>query len=315
LLSYVPAVISGYGGSAFLLAFARTDPVGRLGGVVLGSAGSAAFPAGLSLRLASRFSPATLILNGWVSHEAPSRTFAPAFNQGLDLSRFGSAVRVRREIFSDGGEFIGQFGGLIEHQTPTSLPSATRAAGLAAFSLVRRQRDLDSRYIEQVDALAELGTTEGGGYIRQRSTIGVAFGGNTGGLVTARASYGTIGSGGGSQRERYAIGGFASPLIDAMLDARRVDAPAYPLGSAWGTSFSTYRVGIPVSVLEAFYGGASPDFFKTSLRSYGAEFREHVPSYSVLGTPEIDVLAGFARALDAPIAREWRYYLSVAIRP
>ena len=34
---------------------------------------------------------------------------------------------------------------------------------------------------------------------------------------------------------RFVIGGFSSPLIDPMYDARRVDAPAYPVGSAAAT--------------------------------------------------------------------------------
>ena len=67
--------------------------------------------------------------------------------------------------------------------------------------------------------------------------------------------------------------------------------------------------------VELFYAGASPDLFKTSLRSYGVELRQRVAAVPALGTPDVDVLAGFARALDAPVTKEWRYYITFAVRP
>jgi hypothetical protein len=111
------------------------------------------------------------------------------------------------------------------------------------------------------------------------------------------------------------IGGFASPLLDPTYDARRVDAPAYPVGSASGVSFSSFRAALPVDVFELFYAGASPDLYKTSRRSYGVELRQRFAAIPALGTPDVNVLAGFARAVDEPVKGEWRYYVTVAIRP
>jgi hypothetical protein len=34
-----------------------------------------------------------------------------------------------------------------------------------------------------------------------------------------------------------------------------------------------------------------------------------------LGTPEVDLLAGLARALDNPVHGSWRYYVALAVRP
>ena len=100
-----------------------------------------------------------------------------------------------------------------------------------------------------------------------------------------------------------------------MYDARRVDAPAYPVGSAAATTFSSYRIAFPFSPFELFYAGASPDLFKTALRSYGVEINQSVPGVPALGTPDVDVLAGFARALDVPVAKEWGFYITLRIRP
>ena len=124
-----------------------------------------------------------------------------------------------------------------------------------------------------------------------------------------------MGGGGGAARERFAVGGFRSPLIDPMFDARRIEAPAYPVGSAEGTTFASYRVGVPIDPVEAFYAGATTDFFQTQRRSYGIELRDRVPAIAALGTPEASVVAGFARAQDDPVRGDWRFYLSVALRP
>jgi hypothetical protein len=124
-----------------------------------------------------------------------------------------------------------------------------------------------------------------------------------------------VGGGGGASRERFVVGGFRSPLIDPLYDARRIEAPAYPSGSSVGTTFASYRIGVPVEPVEAFYAGATTDFFQTQRRSYGVEVRQRVPAIAALGTPEASVLAGFARAQDDPVRGEWRLYLSVALRP
>ena len=312
---YFPGATTGGGGTSLLLGIERSDPVGRLGIQGLAAVGAGAIPAGVSLTAAWHGSRTEEVLNMWSSHEAPSARFSDAFGDGLDLTRSGGAARLQRTRVIDGGELAGQFGVLAERQHSRAFESRTRGAAVGAFTVVGRQRDEEIRYVEQVSVLGELGGTGGTPYHRQRSAFFFGVGAGAGSLTTVRIAYGTNGGGDGSDRERFVIGGFASPLIDPILDARRVDAPAYPQGSAVSTSFSSFRVAVPVSPVELFYAGASPDLFRTSLRSYGLEFRERVPAVPALGTPDVDVLAGFARALDVPIAREWRYYLSLTVRP
>jgi hypothetical protein len=134
-------------------------------------------------------------------------------------------------------------------------------------------------------------------------------------LFTTQLAYGTVGGGDGAGRERYVVGGFRSPHIDPLYDARRIEAPAYPAGSSEGATFASYRIGIPVDPVEAFYAGATTDFFQTQRRSYGIEVRRRIPAIAALGTPEANALAGFARAQDDPVRGDWRFYLSVAFRP
>ena len=312
---YFPGATTGGGGSSLLLGIMRSDPAGRLGIQGLAAVGAGSMPAGVSMTAAWHGSRTETLLSLWSSHEAPSARFRDAFADGLDLTRSGGAVRLQRRRAIDGGELAGQFGLLAERQHSLAFPSRTRTAAVAAFTAVGRQRDEEVRYVEQFSGLGEVGSTGGTEYHRQRTAFFFGVGTGSAALTTVRIAYGTAGGGDGSDRERYVIGGFASPLIDPVLDARRVDAPAYPLGSAVSTSFSSFRVAIPISPVELFYAGASPDLFRTSLRSYGLELHERVAAVPALGTPDVEVLAGFARALDAPIAKEWRYYVSLNVRP
>ncbi len=314
-LRYFPGVTTGYGGTSLLVSVVRTDPVGRLGAILLGAVGAGALPAGASLNVVSRAQRTERWLSLWTSHEAPSALFARAAAEGLDLTRSGGAIRVQRRNVSDGGELLMTAAALLERQYTNAFGSLTREAGLAGLTIMRRQRDNDTRYVEQVSVVGEWGTDGVTHYLRQRSTVGFGTASTLGSLATVRASYGSVGGGGDREQERFVIGGFQSPLIDALYDGRRVDAPAYPVGSAEGNAFASFRIMLPIPPLELFYSGASPDFFHRSFRSYGLELRERVPGVAALGTPDVDVLAGFARAVDAPVAREWRYYVSLAIRP
>jgi hypothetical protein len=311
---YVPGLTSGFGGTAFQIALVRSDPVGRLGASLIASGGSKALPLGVALEISSRNSRTGIVANGWAQRDRPSHQFAAALDEGLDLGRMGGAIRVERTSVSDGGELVGHLAFLGEHQQPTNFINTNRGAAIGTFLVVRRQRDEDTRYQEQLAFHGEAGQTEGGGYFRQRTAVFFGVGSGTRPLTTLRFTYGTVG-GGGTDRERFVIGGLPSPLIDPMYDARRVDAPAYPVGSASSTTYSTFRAAIPVAPIELFFAGASPDLYKTSLRSYGIEYRQNVPAIPALGTPRIDLLTGFARAADAPVAGEWRYYITVGVHP
>ena len=315
-LRYLPSLTSGYGGSTVQLSLVRSDPVGRLGVAFMGSAGAGSLPTGLALELRSRRARTAVALNAWLSHEAPSRKFPEAFDLGLDLARVGGAARLEQLRVSDGGELFITGAVLGERQMPsTALLSATvRGAALAGFTVVRRLRDEETRYQDQLSVLGEVGVVEEGPYLRQRTSL--AFGASAGArpLTTARVAFGSAG-GGGALRERFAIGGFRSPLLDPMFDAKRVDAPAYPPGSAAAVSFASYRVAVPLSLGEFFYAAATPDLFKTSFRSYGIEIRERLAAIPALGTPDVDLLTGFARAVDAPAKGEWRYYVVFGLRP
>jgi hypothetical protein len=312
---YVPSASSGYGGSTTTLAIVRSDPVGRLGIQFLGAAGTGALPAGAAIAITSRARRTVLGISGWYSHEAPSRELPAAFESGLDLARSGGALRIDRRHVRDAGELTGMLAVVGEVQRPSAFEQSLRRAAIGAFGATFRQVDEDVRYVIALDGLGEVGMSDDGRYARQRSALLFGTAREDRSLLTARLAYGTVGKGAGAERERFVVGGFRSPLIDPVYDARRVEAPAYPIGSAEGLTFASYRVGIPFDPVEAFYSGATTDFFQTQRRSYGIELRDRVPAIAALGTPEVNIVTGFARAQDDPVRGKWRYYVTLALRP
>jgi hypothetical protein len=312
---YVPLFSAGFGGTTAGVAIVRSDPVGRLGVQLLGVGGSSALPVGAAITLTSRAPRTTIGLSGWYSHEAPSRELPAALEAGLDLERGGAALRLDRRRVRDAGELTGMLAVLAEVQQPTAFAQSMRRAALGGFGWTLRQVDNDIRYVMAIEGLGELGASDVGRYARQRSSLLFGTARTDRSLFTTRFAYGTVGGGDGAARERYVVGGFRSPLVDPVYDARRIEAPAYPLGSAEGATFASYRIGIPIDPVEAYYAGATTDFFQTQRRSYGVELRERVPAIAALGTPEASLLAGFARAQDDPVRGDWRFYLSVAFRP
>jgi hypothetical protein len=256
-----------------------------------------------------------LTVSGWLSHEAPSRELATAADLGLDLSRGGGALRADLNLPGDGRDLTGTLALLAERQRPSGLASVQRSAVIGAFQTTLRQRDDEVRYLEQLTFMSEVGRTRDGAYVRQRGALAFGTAAGRGALTTFRLGYGSVGGGDGSVAERFVVGGFASPLLDSLYDVRRVDAPAYPLGSAVGATFGAFRAGLPLDPFELFYAGVSTDHFRRPLRSYGAELRQRIPAIAALGTPAVDARAGLARAVDEPVKGAWRYYLTLALRP
>jgi hypothetical protein len=314
-IRYFPAATSGFGGSSAQLALVRSDPVGRLGIALLGSVGSAALPAGGSLALTWRRFRTELTADGWISHEAPSRVLPAASQFGLDLSRSGGAIRADRLRAGAGSEITGTLALVAEAQRPSHLPNVQRGGVIGAVAGAFRQNDEDMRYEERLSVNGEAGRTAGSAYLRQRSALQIGFGRATRALTTLDMSFGSVGGGEGGTAEQFVIGSVNSPLIDSLYDMRRVEAPAYPLGSGAGSRFVSLRAAVPFGPMELFYSGVSTDNFRTPLRSWGAEMNQRVPAIAAIGTPSVAAVAGIARAVDEPVKDAWRFYLTLSLRP
>ena len=313
-LRYFPGATIGIGGTSLELGLLRSDPVGRFGMLLMGAGGAPALPQGGALTVTSNASRTVLSASGWVSHEAPSRVFAPALADGLDLSRVGGALRAERMHIGDAWDVSGAIAGLGESRSVTALGQSARHAAIALASGAVRQRNDPARFEERLAMMGEAGGVDSGSYLRHRGMFVFATASGSQPLTTFRVSFGNV-SGRGAPLERFVLGGLPSPLMDSLYDARRVSLPAYPIGSLSGTSFTAYRIGAPVSTFELFYSSGTTDLFRHQLRSFGAELRQSVPAVAALGTPDVDLMTGVVRAVDEPMKGDWQLYLTVRLRP
>jgi len=304
----------GIGGTSLQLGLLRSDPVGRFGMLLVGAAGDPALPQGGALTITSNASRTVLSGSAWISHEGPSRIFAPALAEGLDLSRIGGALRAERVHVGDGWELAGAVGALGESRSVTMLGQSSRRAALALVSGAARQRSDEARFEERLALMGEAGSVDSASYLRHRGMLVFATGSGGQPLATFRLSFGNV-SGRGAPLERFVLGGLPTALMDSVYDVRRVGLPAYPIASLSGTSFTAYRIGLPVSVVELFYSSATTDLFRRQLRGYGGEFRQSVPAVAALGTPDVDLVTGVVRAVDEPMKGDWQFYLTVRLRP
>lgn len=311
---WFPGASTGIGGSTVEVGLLRSDPVGRFAMLLLGAAGAPALPQGGSLTITSNASRTVPSGSAWVSHEGPSRLFAPALVEGLDLSRIGGALRLERGHVGDGWDIAGALAALAESRSVTLLGQSTRRAALALVSGEARQRSDPTRFVERLALMGEAGGVDSAAYLRHRGMFVFALGSGSEPLTTFRLSFGNV-SGRGAGVERFELGGLPSPLMDSLYDARRVSLPAYPIASLSGTSFTAYRIGVPVPPVELFYSSATTDLFRHQLRGYGAEFRQSVPAVAALGTSDVDLAAGVVRAVDVPMKGDWQFYLTVRLRP
>ena len=128
--------------------------------------------------------------------------------------------------------------------------------------------------------------------------------------------------------ERFALGGGASPLIDASILSQRLSMPALPTGVSVGSSAVTYRIalGFPSSVSAGtglagsiyWWGGSttsSDSTFRVWHRVVGAEWSGGTGAVPFLGTPAARGVIGVGESLDAPLRHRVRGYVTLVLDP
>lgn len=139
-----------------------------------------------------------------------------------------------------------------------------------------------------------------------RATAAVAF---TGGSLRVAARY---------QLDRgtpIAVGGLPSSILPRSAYAHRVLDPALPVAVLAGDDYDGWRIEstVPVLPLTAFYqrheaGGAQ-------LSLVGLEAKLNSDPLPILKFPGLDLTAGVARVLDAPLQGDTKWWLGMRWRP
>ena len=307
------------------LSLVGLDPVGRLAYSANGVFGEASTWRGLSLTASWRGSrgvvPGLLTIDGTLFHaeQRPSeqRVFADA-NASLpgllDATYTGATI----------GSATTRDYGFARLQV---------RVGGSAGSLDQDVAGRGSRWLAFGEARASTRVRRGG---YRMDLFGVAHGshGATGGLGFGRA-IGTLtadlatpfGGGridatfagsdaGGGIYERFAIGGWPSPLVDAPVLSQRIPMPALPTGFAIGTHATVLRASTALGPLRPFYWTATTRENLTEWkRVAGVDADYSVPAIPAFAMPAIGFKAGAAYSWDAPFSHRVGFYVGVTYKP
>jgi hypothetical protein len=122
--------------------------------------------------------------------------------------------------------------------------------------------------------------------------------------------------GGGGLYERFAIGGWPSPLVDAPVLSQRIPMPALPTGFAIGTQAKVLRASTALGPLRPFYWVATThENFTGWKRVAGVDADYSVAALPAFAVPAIGVKAGAAYSWDAPFRHRVGVYVGVTYRP
>ncbi len=122
--------------------------------------------------------------------------------------------------------------------------------------------------------------------------------------------------GGGGLYERFAIGGWPSPLVDAPVLSQRIPVPALPTGFAIGTHAKLLRASTALGPLRPFYWVATTHENLTGWkRVAGVDADYSVPAFPAFAIPAIGLKAGAAYSWDEPFRHRVGVYIGVTYKP
>src|SRR5439155_6677295 len=218
-------------------------------------------------------------------------------------------VRETHAIRTRIGLSLARLSPLVGH-TDAAPPDTFRASARALFvfdgSSAWQYRAESWRLSAFLTADATHGRSGGAPLTRRIASFGFSLGGDFLARVNASAQVGAMNAS-ASAFEQFALGGFASPLIDRTLLTQRIVMPALPTGIAVGRSLFVYRVALPVGALTPYVWAASTTRvdgdYKNWHRVVGAEWTASLPQIALAGVPAARAQVGFGRSLDEPFAK------------
>ena len=161
---------------------------------------------------------------------------------------------------------------------------------------------------------ASRGATDGLGWARATGTLGLDVstpfgGGRLDGLLGGSDR-------GGGVFERFAIGGWPSPLVDAPALSQRIAMPALPAAFAVGTKVKTIRASTTLGPLRPYYWLGSTAIGMTGWsRVAGVDADYTFDAVPALAVPAVTLRAGAAYSWDAPFRHRVGVHLGVSYRP
>jgi hypothetical protein len=183
--------------------------------------------------------------------------------------------------------------------------------GRAAVRLFQR---LGYRADVVLGAVASRGGTADLGWARAIGSLTTELSTPFGGLRVDALHGGS--DGGGGTFERFAIGGWPTPLVDAPVLSQRIPMPALPAAFAIGTHFTTLRGSTAFGPLRPFYWvGTTRENWTGWARVAGLDVDYLTSPLAAFAIPAVNIRAGAAYSWDQPFRHRVGVYAGVSYRP
>ncbi|HEY8794160.1 MAG TPA: hypothetical protein VIM15_04370 [Gemmatimonadaceae bacterium] len=296
------------------IAYAGTDPVGKLTWLLQGQWGNRASWRGASLAAAYRGWRPIFGVEGFALENQPSRQRDFETPSVLDV-RY-RAVSAWTELDVDRQAHDLDLRGLASYGTvdPLRLPSLHRALAQLSISGGLLQTPQDWRVSERVAVTGAVGELGDESWSRVVVTGSFAIKG-MGHQLAVDGLYGVV-STSSPQFERFALGGLAPPLMDSSILAQRVSMPVLPIAVATGSEIETLRVSLPGPIWRPYYWIASAnDQSGRWSQVIGIEAGWHTDGVWIVRVPGATLLGGIGYSLTGPARHHTQAYLSIAYRP
>lgn len=301
-------------GKSIGLAYAGTDPVGKLTWLLQGQWGDRASWSGASIGAVFRGSRPLVGIEAFALENEPSRQHDFSAPSVLD-ARY-RALSAWTELDNDKQSHDVRVRALASYGTvdPPRLPSMRRALAQLSLGAGALQTPRDWRISERAALTATTGALGDQGWSRAVLTAGLSVHG-MGREIALDGLYGAV-SGTSPQFERFAVGGLASPLMDSSVLAQRVSMPVLPIAVATGTEVATMRVSMPGPIWRPYYWiGSANDRIGEWSQIVGIEGSWHTDGVWIVRVPGASLLGGVGYSLSGPVRHHAQAYLSVAYRP
>ncbi|HEV7703928.1 MAG TPA: hypothetical protein VGO46_06520 [Gemmatimonadaceae bacterium] len=300
-------------GKSVGLAYAGTDPIGKLTWLLQGQWGDRASWRGASAGAVFRGSRPLFGIEAFTLENRPSRQHHADAPSALDVRYRGASIW--SELDDDWQSHSLDVRALASYGTvdPLFLDAAHRALAQITVTGGLLQTPHTWRIAEQLGVAGAAGRLGSESWSRIVLTGAVTVRGR-GHALALDGMYGRISR--DIPYENFAVGGLAPPLVDSTLLAQRVSMPVLPIAAAVGRSVATFRASVPGPIWRPYYWiGSAGDDLDRWTQVIGIEGTWHTDGVWMVRVPGVSLLGGIGYALAGADRHHAQAYLSVLYRP
>jgi Tol biopolymer transport system component len=295
------------------LAYAGTDPVGKLTWLVQGQWGDRASWRGASAGAVFRGSRPLFGVEAFALENQPSRQHGNDAPSALDARYRGASIW--SELDDDWQSHSLDVRALASYGTVDPLLFDAMHRALAQLTLTGGllQTPGTWRFSEHVGVAGAAGRLGDESWTRIVLT-GAATVRGRGHALALDGMYGRISA--DIPYENFALGGLAPPLVDSALLAQRVSMPVLPIAAATGRSVATLRISAPGAIWRPYYWiGSASDVLGPWSQVIGIEGNWQTEGVWMVRVPGVNLLGGIGYSLAGADRHHAQAYMSVVYRP